>query len=82
MTTQLMRWMCLSVAVVAAVSAFACAERPAPTGSETQVIAKTAGQEICALFRERHDLQPGQPLALKPNLDVIHLFDAESGQHL
>ncbi len=53
-----------------------------PTGSETQVIAKTAGQELCALFRERHDLQPGQPLALKPKLDVIHLFDADSGQHL
>ncbi|MDJ0894359.1 MAG: sn-glycerol-3-phosphate ABC transporter ATP-binding protein UgpC [Alphaproteobacteria bacterium] len=53
-----------------------------PTGSETQVIAKVAGQELCALFRERHDLRPGQPLSLKPNQEVVHLFDAASGQHL
>jgi multiple sugar transport system ATP-binding protein len=53
-----------------------------PTGSETQVFVRFAGKEICAVFRERYDLRPGQPLAIKPNLGLVHLFDAASGQHL
>ncbi len=48
-----------------------------PTGSETLVVCKLAGDEIQAAFRERHAFQPGQPIRLKPTLDVVHLFDAE-----
>ena len=53
-----------------------------PTGTEIQVMSKLAGQDICAVFRERHALTPGQTLGLSPALDKVHLFDAATGQHL
>jgi multiple sugar transport system ATP-binding protein len=54
-----------------------------PTGSELQVIARTeAGQEIVAIFRERHQFTPGETirLAIEPNL--VHLFDSKTEQRL
>jgi multiple sugar transport system ATP-binding protein len=53
-----------------------------PTGAEIHVVAKLAGSEIQAVFHERHDFQPGQPIALAPRLDSVHLFDKSSGAHL
>jgi multiple sugar transport system ATP-binding protein len=53
-----------------------------PTGSETQVFAKLGGQQIVGVFRERISARPGDNLALSPNLDAVHLFDAESGLRL
>ena len=53
-----------------------------PTGTEIQVMAKLEGQEICAVFRERHQLSPGQTIGLHPEIDKVHLFDAETGMHL
>jgi multiple sugar transport system ATP-binding protein len=53
-----------------------------PTGSETQVFAKLGGQQIVGVFRERISAQPGDNLPLSPNLDAIHLFDAETGKRL
>jgi multiple sugar transport system ATP-binding protein len=53
-----------------------------PTGSETQLFARLGEQEIVAVFRERHDFQPGQKIRLKPRAPVAHLFDAASGQRL
>jgi multiple sugar transport system ATP-binding protein len=53
-----------------------------PTGSETQLVARVAGKEIIALFRERHALSPGQKIRLRPRTDVVHLFDKASGQRL
>jgi multiple sugar transport system ATP-binding protein len=53
-----------------------------PTGSETQLVAKLAGHEIVALFRERQDLRPGQKIKLRPRADAIHLFDGPSGKRL
>ncbi len=52
-----------------------------PTGSET-VVARLDGQEVIAVFRERHDFKPGDTLTLKPRLDQVHLFDAETGKRL
>ena len=46
-----------------------------PTGSETQVFARVGGQEIVAVFRERHDFAPGQKIRLRPRPDMAHLFD-------
>jgi multiple sugar transport system ATP-binding protein len=31
-----------------------------PTGSETQVFAKLGGEEVVAVFRERHQFKPGE----------------------
>jgi multiple sugar transport system ATP-binding protein len=53
-----------------------------PTGSELQVVAKLGGQEIIAVFRERHQFKPGDKIRLKPNPMLVHLFDENSGQRL
>ncbi|RUU15004.1 sn-glycerol-3-phosphate ABC transporter ATP-binding protein UgpC [Mesorhizobium sp. M6A.T.Ca.TU.002.02.2.1] len=53
-----------------------------PTGSETLVFLRFGEGEMVALFRERHDFKPGDTLHLKPRLDQVHLFDAETGQRL
>jgi multiple sugar transport system ATP-binding protein len=53
-----------------------------PTGSETTVVLRFGESEIVALFRERYDFKPGDMLHLKPRKDLVHLFDAQSGQRL
>jgi len=53
-----------------------------PTGSETLVFLRFGDGEMVALFRERHDFKPGDMLNLKPRLDQVHLFDAETGNRL
>jgi len=53
-----------------------------PTGSETQLFARVDGQEIVAVFRERHDFAPGQKIRLRPRPDMAHLFDPTSGQRI
>ncbi len=53
-----------------------------PTGSETQLVARVNGQDIVAIFRERHDLKPGQKIKLKPRQQVAHVFDKETGKRL
>jgi multiple sugar transport system ATP-binding protein len=51
-----------------------------PTGSEVQVNARAAnGDEIVAVFRERHAFSPGETISLKPQAGTMHLFDGESG---
>ena len=53
-----------------------------PTGSETQVVARVGGQDIVTIFRERHQLAPGQRIKLRPRADLAHLFDKETGKRL
>ncbi|MEO8756728.1 MAG: sn-glycerol-3-phosphate ABC transporter ATP-binding protein UgpC [Devosia sp.] len=53
-----------------------------PTGSETQVVARFAGNEITGAFRERVTTRPGQMLKITPAPDSVHLFDAESGARI
>ena len=53
-----------------------------PTGSETQVVAKLGGEDIIAVFRERHQFKPGDKIRLKPDPRLVHLFDEASGQRL
>ncbi len=53
-----------------------------PTGSETQLVARIEGQDVVAIFRERHQLAPGQKIKLRPRADVVHLFDKENGKRL
>ena len=51
-----------------------------PTGSEVQVNARAAnGDEIVAVFRERHSFSPGEMISLKPQAGAMHLFDGETG---
>jgi len=53
-----------------------------PTGSETQVFAKLGGEEIVAVFRERHKFEPGDKVRLKPDPSLVHLFDEQTGKRL
>ena len=53
-----------------------------PTGSETLVVARLAGQEVQSAFRERHPLKPGEKIFLRPRREVVHLFDVASEQRL
>jgi len=53
-----------------------------PTGSELQVVAKIGGEEIIAVFRERHQFKPGEKIRLKPNSRLVHLFDETTGKRL
>ena len=53
-----------------------------PTGADTFVYSDIGGNAVCATFTERHTFKPGEVIALQPQLDVVHLFDADSGKVL
>ncbi len=53
-----------------------------PTGSETQVNTRIAGNAVAALFHDRVDVKPGQTIHLLPDVAHLHLFDSESGQRI
>jgi multiple sugar transport system ATP-binding protein len=53
-----------------------------PTGSETQLVTKLGGQEVFAVFRERHQFKPGDRVRLKPDARLVHLFDQTTGKRI
>jgi multiple sugar transport system ATP-binding protein len=53
-----------------------------PTGSETHVVLRIGERDLTAVFRERHAFVPGQGVHLTPQTDLIHVFDAESGDRI
>src|SRR5438105_6851415 len=53
-----------------------------PTGSETQVFAKPGGEQVVAVFRQRHQFNPGDKIRLKPDPSLVHLFDETTGKRL
>jgi multiple sugar transport system ATP-binding protein len=53
-----------------------------PTGAETLTYLRFGEGEVVALFRDRHELEPGQEVRLRPRADKAHLFDAASGRRL
>ncbi|KZM49756.1 sn-glycerol-3-phosphate ABC transporter ATP-binding protein UgpC [Labrenzia sp. OB1] len=53
-----------------------------PTGSETQILAEIGGQEVLAVFRERHALNPGDEIRLLPDTEQAHLFNSKDGERI
>jgi multiple sugar transport system ATP-binding protein len=53
-----------------------------PTGADTQVYAKSAGGELVAVFRERHEFRPGAKITLEPLASATHVFDATTGKRI
>ena len=53
-----------------------------PTGSETQIVARIGTQDIIAVFRDRHEVSPGEKIRLRPRASASHLFDKDSGRRL
>ncbi|MBX2839677.1 MAG: sn-glycerol-3-phosphate ABC transporter ATP-binding protein UgpC [Gammaproteobacteria bacterium] len=49
-----------------------------PTGPEIHVYLTLAGQDTCAITRDRIELKPGDEVLLQPDLSRVHLFDAET----
>lgn len=53
-----------------------------PTGSETMVFLTYQGQDVTAVFRERHAFEPGQTVHLAPDPDKLHVFGAETSTRI
>ena len=53
-----------------------------PTGAEVLVVGRLGGSDIQVAFKERHDLRYGQRIYLKPQPEMAHVFDRESGNVL
>ncbi|MDO9707638.1 ABC transporter ATP-binding protein [Paracraurococcus lichenis] len=53
-----------------------------PTGSETQVILRLGETPITCAFRERITAGPGDTLGIAPDMGLVHLFDAGTGQRI
>lgn len=53
-----------------------------PTGSETMVFLDFEGQDVVAVFRDRHDFTSGQIIHLMPDQAHLHVFSAQSHQRL
>ena len=48
------------------------------TGSETQIFGRLGGQKVVGVFRQRVPDHAGRVLAMTPDPDMVHLFDAET----
>ncbi|TNM59583.1 ABC transporter ATP-binding protein [Aliirhizobium smilacinae] len=53
-----------------------------PTGPDTQLLLRIAGQPIIALLRQRMKVRPGELIHVMPEPGMTHLFDKESGRRL
>ena len=53
-----------------------------PTGADTQLFCRFAGQELTSLVRDRVSCRAGDRVALVPDIGRAHLFDATSGMRL
>jgi multiple sugar transport system ATP-binding protein len=53
-----------------------------PTGAETLVFTRMAGQEVSVVFKERHQFRAGDKIGLTPHAGTIHLFDKASGDRI
>lgn len=53
-----------------------------PTGANIEVFADFEGENICAVFSERHPFVPGEKISLGWDLEKVHIFDLESGQRV
>jgi multiple sugar transport system ATP-binding protein len=46
------------------------------------VVARIGTQDIIAVFRDRHEVNPGEKIHLLPRASAAHLFDKDTGQRL
>ncbi|MCR8724578.1 ABC transporter ATP-binding protein [Frigidibacter sp. ROC022] len=53
-----------------------------PTGSETMVLGRIAGQQVTLLLRQRVAVSPGDQLTVSADPAHLHLFDPDSGRRL
>jgi multiple sugar transport system ATP-binding protein len=49
-----------------------------PTGPEIHLYAKLAGQDVCAITRDRVLWEPGEDIYFAPDVEHVHLFDGDT----
>jgi multiple sugar transport system ATP-binding protein len=50
-----------------------------PSGSETQIVLRSGGQDVVCVVHDRVDAQPGERIRLRPEVSKVHLFDEKTG---
>ena len=53
-----------------------------PTGAEIHLIVRSGGQELVSVVRSRQTFRPGQPVSLSAAPELIHVFDATTGNRI
>jgi multiple sugar transport system ATP-binding protein len=53
-----------------------------PTGSETQVVLRIGDTTLSGAFRERVTARPGDILPVRPDVNLVHLFDGDTGRRI
>ena len=53
-----------------------------PTGAGTHVYCEACGSQLCAVLGERRAFSIGETIWLKPNVELVHVFDAATGKVL
>ncbi|MBK1696404.1 ABC transporter ATP-binding protein [Rhodovibrio salinarum] len=53
-----------------------------PTGPDIQVYATIHEHRVCAVFQDRHPLQAGERIGLKPMPERLHVFDKQTGDQV
>ena len=53
-----------------------------PTGSETHLVVKLGNEPLVVTLRDRIAVSPGETIHLQPDMEKVHLFDAQSGARL
>ncbi|TDR87103.1 ABC transporter ATP-binding protein [Enterovirga rhinocerotis] len=53
-----------------------------PTGSETLLSVKAGSQDLLCVFRERVLPKPGETIHIRPDTNVLHLFDQTTGDRI
>jgi len=53
-----------------------------PTGADTMLMCKLGEEDMVAVVRDRVTLRPGDDVRLCPELDKLHVFDANTGASL
>ncbi len=53
-----------------------------PTGADTHVNLRVGGKTMTAVFRERVDVKPGEVIRIAADVELMHLFESESGKRV
>jgi multiple sugar transport system ATP-binding protein len=53
-----------------------------PTGAESLLMLRLGAEQISCVLKERVHARPGETICVSPIADLVHLFDAESGERI
>lgn len=53
-----------------------------PTGAFTEILVRCGASELTLLINDRTDVRPGDHIFIEPDLQRIHLFEADTGRRI